>query len=95
VGRVVGEVFMVCDVNVGGDCTGQGLDSGYKVCWAVVKGRTARRVPTAGWGRSWGRNVCLREREQDVAVLIRGWSRADELRLNECYRKDLFHCSTK
>ena len=26
-GRVVGEVFMVCDVNVGGDCTGQGLDS--------------------------------------------------------------------
>ena len=50
-GRVVGGVFMVCDVNVGGDCTGQGLDSGYKVCWAVVKGRTARRAPTAGWGR--------------------------------------------
>jgi len=29
----------------------------------------------------WGWNVCLREREQDVVVLIPGWSRADELRL--------------
>ena len=56
-----------------------------------MKGRTARRIPTAGWGLSWGRNECLRERAQDVAVLIIGrWSKANDLRLNEYYGKDSY-----